>query len=188
MSSRCYRDDIFFIMNIDNCFYLGYITKTRGLKGEVQVYFEFDQYDELELDMVFLEFSGKVVPYFVSSAKLQANSTGYFQFEDVDHIDKAAKLLKRKVYLPLEKKPERDEDEFFYTDFKGYIASDQKIGELGEIIEVLEYPQQFIAVVSYQFRELMFPLNDDIIESFDEEEGTLLVKLPEGLVDIYTAN
>ncbi len=175
-------------MNIDNCFYIGYITKTRGLKGEVQLFFEFDDYEELELDMVFLEFNGKVVPYFVSSFKLQSNNTGYFYFEDIDHIDKTAKLLKRKVYLPLEKMPEREEGEFYYTDFKGYVVRDSKAGELGEISEVLEYPQQYIAVVPYQHREIMFPLNDDIIDSFDEENATLDVTLPEGLLDIYTTN
>lgn len=172
-------------MTLEESFYIGYITKTKGLKGEVQVYFEFDDYEDLELDSVFIEMNKKLVPFFVSAYKLQANSTGYFYFEDIDVIEKAEKLLKKKLYLPLAKKPEREGDEFYYTDLKGYIAFDEKLGELGEIIEVNEYPQQFIAVVSYKFREIMFPLNDDLIDSIDEEEGTLHVRLPDGLLDVY---
>lgn len=174
-------------MNVEDCFYLGYITKTKGLKGEIQVYFDFNQYDELDLDAIFVEINGKLVPYFVSSCKLHPNKTGYFFLKDTDTIEKAEKLLKKKVYLPNSKMPEREDDEFYYTDLKGFIAIDSKAGELGEIMEVLEYPQQFIAVVSYKFREVMFPLNEDTIDSIDEEEGVLTVTLPEGLIDIYTS-
>ena len=172
-------------MKIDDCFYIGYITKTKGLKGELQVYFEFDEYEDLSLDTVFVEINNRLVPYFVSSVKLQSNKTGYFVFEDLDTIEKAEKLLKRKVYLPLSKKPERDADEFYYTDLKGFIVHDQKHGELGEIKEVHEYPQQYIAVVPYKFREIMFPLNEEIIKSIDEDEGMLEVVLPEGLIEVY---
>jgi 16S rRNA processing protein RimM len=173
-------------MNIEDSFYVGYITKTKGLKGEVQVYFEFDQYEELELDSVFLEINNKLVPFFTSTYKLQANKTGYFYFEDVDTIEKAEKLVRKQLYLPNTKMPERGEDEFFYTDLKGYIVHDEKHGELGEIIEVHEYPQQFIAVVPYKFTEIMFPLNDEIIQEIDEEEGIVTVSLPDGLIEVYT--
>lgn len=172
-------------MTLEESFYIGYITKTKGLKGEVQVYFEFDDYEDLEFDSVFIEMNKKLIPFFVSTYKLHPNSTGYFYFEDIDVIEKAEKLLKKKLYLPLSKKPERADDEFYYTDLKGYIAYDEKLGELGEIIDVHEYPQQFIAVVSYKFREIMFPLNDDMIVNIDEEESSIHVKLPDGLLDVY---
>ncbi|MNR60372.1 Ribosome maturation factor RimM [compost metagenome] len=59
---------------------------------------------------------------------------------------------------------------------------------MGEIIEVNEYPQQFVATVLYKETEIMFPLNEDMIIEIDEEEETLLVDLPEGLLDIYLSN
>lgn len=172
-------------MKVEDCFYVGYITKTKGLKGEVQVYFEFEDFEEVEFDSLFIEINGKLIPYFVSACKLNTNKTGYFQFEDISSIEQAAKLVRKSLYLPNSKKPERDDSEFYYTDLKGFIVHDEKLGELGEIIEVHEYPQQFIAVVSHKFREVMFPLNDDIIQSIDEEEGTVEVALPDGLIEIY---
>ena len=174
-------------MKIEDSFYIGYITKTKGLKGEVQVYFEFEDFEDLELDSIFLEISNKLVPFFTTTYKLQANKTGYFYFEDVDTIEKAEKLVRKKLYLPNEKMPEREEGEFFYTDLKGFIAHDEKYGELGEIVQVHEYPQQYIAVVPYKFTEIMFPLNEEIIQEIDEEAGTVRVLLPEGLIDVYTS-
>ena len=172
-------------MKIEEAFYIGYITKTKGLKGEVQLYFEYDEPSLLDMDVVFAEVSGKMVPYFVSTYKLQTNGTGNFYFDDVDHIDKAQSLVKKKIYLPLDKMPDRSDDDYHYNDLKGFIVSDETHGELGEIIEVNEYPQQFVATVLYQNKEIMFPLNEDMIVEIDEDEETLLVDLPEGLLDIY---
>jgi 16S rRNA processing protein RimM len=173
-------------MKIEDSFYVGYITKTKGLKGEVQVYFEFDDFENLDFDSIFLDINNKLVPFFVSTYKLQANKTGYFYFEDIDTIEKAEKLVRKKVFLPNTKKPEPQEEDFYYTDLKGYIAIDEKYGELGEIIEVHEYPQQYIAVVPYKFTEIMFPLNENIVVSIDEDSETVNVRLPEGLIEVYT--
>lgn len=172
-------------MTLDEAFYIGYITKTKGLKGEVQLYIEYDEPELLDLDVVFAEISGKMVPFFVTSYKLQTNSTGNFYFDDVDHIDKAQSLLKKKIYLPINKMPDRSEDDFHYSDLKGYTVLDEVKGELGQIIEVNEYPQQFVATVVYQNKEILFPLNDDMIVEIDEDERKIFVDLPEGLLDLY---
>lgn len=169
----------------EEAFYIGYITKTKGLKGEVQLYFEFDAYEDLDLDVLFADLNGKMVPFFVASYKLYPNSTGLFYFDDLDHIDKAQALVKKKIYMPLSKMPERDEDDFTYDDLKGFTVSDETHGELGEILEVHEYPQQFVATVLYQEKEILFPLNEDMIVEIDEDEKTLLVDLPEGLLELY---
>jgi len=175
-------------MTHEEVFYIGYITKTKGLKGEVQLFFEYDEPDLLDLDVVFADINGKLVPFFVSVYKMQPNNTANIYFDDIDHIDKAQPLLKKKIYLPLTKMPDRSDDEFRYTDLKGFIVSDQVTGELGEIIEVNEYPQQFVATVVYQNKEVMFPLNEDIIIEIDEDEETLLVNLPDGLLTLYLSN
>lgn len=169
----------------EESFYIGYITKTKGLKGEVQLFFEFDAYEDLELDVLFADMNGKMVPFFVDTYKLYPNSTGLFYFDDIDHIDKAQALVKKKIYLPLTKMPERDEDDFTYEDLKGFIVTDETHGELGKIIAINEYPQQFVATVLYQEKEILFPLNEDMIVEIDEKEKTILVDLPEGLLNIY---
>lgn len=174
-------------MKIEDCFYIGYITKTKGLKGEVQIYFEYDEPADLPFDSVFVEINGKLVPFFISSYKLQNNQTGNFYFDDIDTIEKAETLIRKKIYLPEASRPVRDEDdEFLYTDLKGFIVHDETAGELGEIIEVHEYPQQFVAVVPYKFAEVLIPLNEDLIVEIDEEGSILRVDLPDGLIDLYT--
>ncbi|HMI00969.1 MAG TPA: ribosome maturation factor RimM [Pedobacter sp.] len=172
-------------MKIEEAFYIGYITKTKGLKGEIQLFFEYDAPELLDLDVIFADHNGKMVPFFVSSYKLHSNNTGNLYLEDIDHIDKAQALLKKKIYLPLSKMPDRSDEDFHYNDLKGYMVIDETHGKLGEIIEVNEYPQQFVATISHKDTEILFPLNEDMIIEIDEDERTLTVDLPEGLLDIY---
>ena len=119
---------------------------------------------------------------------MQANQTANIYLEDVDVIEKAQTLVRKKIYLPNSKKPERDPEEFLISDLKGFKVVDANEGELGEIKEIHEYPQQFVASVLYQEREILFPLSDDLIEEIDQDQNTLYVNLPEGLVDLYLNN
>ena len=81
--------------------------------------------------------------------------------------------------------PERDPDDFRYTDLIGFLVIDENHGELGRITDVQEFPQQFVATVDMDGKELMFPLSDDLILGIDGEEEIIEVELPEGLVDLY---
>src|SRR5690606_22663896 len=119
---------VFFAMEITDSFYVGYISKSRGLKGEVQVFFEYDEYDALDLDVLFVEIDHKLVPFFVQHIALHPNRTAYVMFEDIDHIDKAQRLVRKKIYLPNSKKPVRDPDDFRITDLQGYTAVDRTYG------------------------------------------------------------
>jgi 16S rRNA processing protein RimM len=172
-------------MKIEDCFYIGYITKTKGLKGEVQLFFEYDKPSELPLHLLFVEIDNKLVPYFIASYKLQNNQTGLFFFDDLDTIEKAEKIIRKKVYLPHAQRPERSPNEFLVTDMKGFILHADLQGELGKIIDIREYPQQYIATFLYKNKEVMLPLNDHFIQKIDRKNQLLYVHLPEGLLELY---
>ncbi len=166
-------------------FPIGYITKTRGLKGEVQIFFQYDNPDLLELDVVFIEIYDRLVPFFVSSYQLLSNGTGFFFFEDVNHIDETKELLRKNVFLANTKKPVRNADEFSIMDLKGFRVQEKTYGDLGEILEINEFPQQFIATVKVDSVEIMFPIADDFIVEINKEDKILAINLPEGLLDVY---
>lgn len=177
----------FFLYRMDHkgYFNIGYFTKTRGLKGELQLFFDFDDPESLELDSFYIEIDRQLVPFFIDSYRLLANQTGYFFLEDVDHIDKAQDLVRKRVFQSNEKKPIRDDSEFYMEDLKGFEAIETNRGKLGEITQIDEFPQQFIATVIINSKPVMFPLSDDFIIEIDEERKKLYISLPDGLVDIY---
>ncbi|MEN0057087.1 MAG: ribosome maturation factor RimM [Mucilaginibacter sp.] len=172
-------------MKIDDCFRVGSILKTKGLKGEMQIYVDFDNLEAIKFDAIFIDVAGKLIPYFVASIKYLQKSNAYLYLEDVDTIEKASTLVKRDIYLPNKLKPKKKKEEFTLNDVEGFIAIDETHGELGEILEVQEYPQQLIATVEYQGKEVMFPLNVEIIKGIDVDAGEIYIDLPEGLLDVY---
>jgi len=172
-------------MTIDDSFKIGSIIKTKGLKGEVQMYVAFENLDLIDFNAVFIDMAGKLVPYFVESVKYHHNNTAYLFLEDLDTIEKASKLVKKDVYLPNKLKPKKKKGDFTLMDLVGFTAVDVNEGELGEISHVQELPQQFIATVLYKECEVLFPLNEEIIKGIDAVKSIVTVDLPDGLLDIY---
>ena len=172
-------------MKIEDCFRIGSILKTRGLKGELQLYVDFDNLPDIDITAIFIDMSGKLIPYFVESIKNPQKNTAYLYLEDIDTIEKATLLAKKDVYLNNKQKPKKKNNEFTLKDLKGFIAVDVNEGELGVISEINEYPQQLIANVTYKDCEVLFPLNEEIIKGIDVVKNVVLIDLPDGLLDIY---
>jgi len=172
-------------MKIEDSFKIGSIIKTKGLKGEMQMYVGFENLGLVDFNAVFIDLAGKLVPYFLESIKYHQNNLAYIFLEDVDTIEKAAKLVKKDIYLPLKLKPKKKQGDFTLMDLQGFIADDINEGILGKIIEIQELPQQFIATVHYQEKEVLFPLNEETIKGIDVVKGIVTIDLPDGLLDIY---
>ncbi len=172
-------------MKIEDCFRVGSILKTKGLKGEMQLYVDFDNLSDIDFNTIFIEIGGKLAPYFVESVKYQQKNMAYLYLEDVDTIEKASVLVKKDIYLPNKLKPKKKKSDFTLKDLKGFTAVDENEGELGEITAIHEYPQQLIAAVTYKNCEVLFPLNEEIIVSIDVVKEIVTVDLPDGLLDIY---
>lgn len=174
-------------MNIDACYQLGYIVRTHGVKGQVVAFFDVDYPEDYEeLESVFLQLNGKLVPFFIHALDIQPNGRIIIKFEDVDSIVEAEKLKNIALYLPLDQLPELDEDQFYFHEVIGYTVVDEQLGELGTIREIYEMPYQDLMAMDYQGVEVLIPVQDELILRADKAAQKLFVNLPEGLVDIYT--
>ncbi|MES2428411.1 MAG: ribosome maturation factor RimM [Bacteroidota bacterium] len=172
-------------MKIEDCFRIGSVLKTKGLKGEMQLYVDFDNLENIDFNALFIEIGGKLAPFFVESVKYNQKNSAYLYLEDVDTIEKAAPLVKKDIYLPNKLKPKKKKAEFTLRDLIDFTAVDENEGELGKITAIHEYPQQLIAAVTYKGCEVLFPLNEEIIVAIDVVKEILTVDLPEGLLEIY---
>lgn len=172
-------------MNIDSCFQLGYIAKTHGVQGEVTFVLDVDNpedYDQLE--SVFIEMNGKLVPFFITSFQLQREKA-IVKLEDVNSFENADKLVGNALYLPLTQLPELDEDQFYYHDIINYQVIDNDKGALGTIANVYALPHQDLIAMNYQNKEVLIPITDDIVTKVDHKKKELYVELPDGLLEIY---
>ncbi len=174
-------------MTKEECYYLGSITKTNGYKGGVNIYLDVDNPFEYEsLDALFVDYRGTLVPYFIKEMIIHTSKkTALVYFEDIDHIDEAQRLVKSDLYLPLSSLPPKEGNHFYFHEILGFSLIDEKTGQLGSIENVLDYPQQALFQVFHKGKEVLVPVQDEIILEVRRPEKEILVRLPEGLLDVY---
>lgn len=170
---------------IDDYFYLGKIIKPNGYKGKVNAYFDTDS-PELyaDLQMVFIQINGMPVPYFIDSINL-LNNKAVIAFKDVDNSEKAEALMQKELYLPLSELPPKSGNRFYYHEVTGFKVIDEIFGEVGPIKSVLEYPNQAVFQIMSKDKEVLIPINNDIINRVDRDKKEIHIIAPEGLIEIY---
>lgn len=174
-------------MHVDDCFLLGYIVKTHGTKGQVVAFFDVDYPEDYEdLESVFLEQKGRLVPFFITSVETQPKGRFILKFEDIHTIEQAEALRNTSIYLPLDELPELEEGQFYFHDVIGYQVVDEQHGAMGIVKEFYDLPQQQLMVMEYLDQEMLVPVMDEIFLHADHEAKQLHVSLPEGLLEVYT--
>ena len=171
---------------MENLVAIGYTKKPHGLKGELKVQIEELYLDDfLEAEIIFLDMKGKKLPFFIESVR-EGNEI-LLKLEDVDSKEAADSLSSKEVFLresdivPLEER-EMEPDDF--TQFIGYQIKDAELGLIGEIEDVMEYPQQMMAALTYQDREILIPMNTAFIKEIQKENKMIIMELPEGLLEL----
>ncbi|RDV17015.1 16S rRNA processing protein RimM [Pontibacter diazotrophicus] len=174
-------------MNIDDCFQLGFIVKTHGTKGQVVAFFDVDYPEDYEdLESVFLEQKGRLVPFFIDTMEPVQKGRFIIRFEDVKTIEQAEALRNTAIYLPLDELPELEDDQFYFHDVIGYQVVDQNYGPLGIVKEFYDLPQQQLMAMEYLNQEMLVPVIDEVFLRADHETKQLHVNMPEGLLEVYT--
>ena len=166
---------------------IGFTKKPHGLKGELKLHIE-DKYleDLMNADVVVLQIKGKPTPFFVEDIRIGNAIIG--KFEDIDTPEAALSIANKELSLreqdiiPDEER-EIEVDGLQYEKCIGYKIFDGD-NEIGEILEILEFPQQEMAVIEYEKREVLIPLNSAFIVKQDDKAKKFIMDLPEGLLDL----
>lgn len=172
-------------MNIGECFQLGYVIKKHGLGGEVSIFLDVDVPQEYQnLESVFVEINNKLVPFFIESISIKGNKA-VVRFEDVNTADQADELKAKKLFLPLSMLPELGDGKFYFHQIINYDVVDASSGDIGKVKDVYASPNQDLLAVDREGKEILIPINDEIIDRVDHTAHKLFVNLPEGLIDVY---
>lgn len=174
-------------MTKDDCYQVGHITKTHGVSGELVLFLDVDEPSEYaDLESVLLEVKGELIPYFIESIAIVKGSRAIIAFEDIDTIEQAERLINCGAYLLLDElEPITDETRFYFHEIVGYQVIDANEGELGTVRGVYAMNAQDLIAMDYQGKEVLIPINSEIVRTVDRADQKLNVALPEGLLAIY---
>ena len=166
-------------------FYLGYINKTIGTKGDVSFQLETDQPDAYgELPMIFLDIKGSLIPYKIEKISIKGNKA-HVRLQDIDSTEKAGFLTGSSLHLPMNMLPKLKGNSFYFHEVIGFEVEDETFGLIGIIKEINDQGPQAIFQIDHKGNEVLIPIADEFIKKVDRKKKTILVETPDGLIDLY---
>jgi len=172
-------------MEHSDYFYLGYINKSIGTKGDVSFQLETDQpYAYAKLSMIFIDIKGSLIPYLIEKISIKGNKA-QVHLQDIDNAEKSGLLIGSKLHLPMSLLPKLKGNSFYFHEVIGYTVEDKSYGQLGIITEISDQGPQAIFQIDHQGTEILIPIIDDFVKNVDRKKKTILVETPEGLIDLY---
>lgn len=170
-------------MKFDEYFNLGVISKVFSFKGEIVARFDVEVPNLFDnLNALFIEEKGNLVPYFVDKVEPQLNNFVRIKFRGIDTQEQAKELLKCELFLPDTLLPKLSEDEFYFHEIVGFTAFDEDEKEVGEIVEVYDLPNNPVAEILIEGKEVLVPLN--LMIELDKKNQKIYIEIPEGLIDL----
>lgn len=166
---------------------IGKIKKPHGLNGELKATIEERFYEDVNaVEAFFVEIEGEKAPYFIES--LRGGATLLLKFEEIDSKEDAALFTNKKIYLRAEdvslSEEELRDTGLVYSFLEGYTLEVEDMGAIGVITRVDEFPQQEMATVSYQEKEIFVPLLEQWIVEVNKDKQLVVMDLPEGLLEV----
>lgn len=176
-------------MQVDDCFYLGYVQKTIGNKGELAFALDVDSPSSyLNLEHVFVQVqknSQELVPFFILQSTLLNTGNLRCKIDGIDNVIESKELVGKSLYLPLSNLPALKANQFYFHEIIGFEVLDLEKGKIGTVDKVLEYPQSNLLSVLFKESEILIPITDDSIVNVDRDNKILQVKASPGLIDLY---
>ena len=169
------------MIKAEEVYKIGRLGKAHGVKGEVSFLFDDDIFDRVDADYLVLDIDGILVPFFMEEYRFRSDSVCLVKFCDVDTQQRASELTGCDVYFPRSIADESTEGPSLamLVGFDIVDASDNKV--VGKIASIDDTTQNIL----FELEDgTLIPASDDLIEDIDTDRATVVMHLPEGLLDL----
>jgi 16S rRNA processing protein RimM len=160
--------------------------KAHGLKGEINFQFTDDVWDRADSDYIICEVDGILVPFFIEEYRFRSDSTAIMKLEDIDSIEQAQMLVNSPVFIEKKYQEELGEDEVSLHYFIGFKMLDGDDGkDIGTIIDIDDQTDNWLFIVERpDGTEVMIPAHEEFISEIRQEDKTMVMDLPLGLLEL----
>ena len=165
----------------EDCYRIGRIGKTHGVKGEVTFQVTDDVFDRADADYLILEVDGILVPFFMEEYRFRSDSVVLVKFCDIDTQERAAELTNCDVWFPRSLTPD-DEEQLSLASLVGFdIIEANTKKSAGRIADI----DDSTANLLFELEDgTLIPASNDLIEDIDTDKRLIIMHLPEGILDI----
>lgn len=170
----------------DDVFYIGRITRSRGLVGEVEMEYTDDGFDNGTAEYFVCHIDGILVPFYWEEYQFKNHTTAIVKFEHVDNEAQARQLVGATVFYPKAAMPDEPAGvPASWRHFVGYTVFDGHGERIGVVDAVDDRSANILFTLhTAEGRELMIPVHPELIHDYDVKRRELVVEIPDGLLDL----
>ena len=125
------------------------------------------------------------VPLFIARYIPKGQNKALILFDDIDNAYRAKELIGQELLLPAGE--EEDNDQLCLDDLIGFRFTDMCSGRKGTISGYTDDPNNPLFIAEIDGSEVFIPAQDELLETIDPDSREIRFRLPEGLIDLYTA-
>lgn len=173
-------------MFAENLLHIGKIAKLHGTKGEALFIADTALPKSIKsLKYFFLLIDGLPVPFLISYIQPCDNTSAVIRLADTETADDMEEYVGLKVMIenPSTNKPVKSLSITY--DIQGFVVSDTKKGNIGTANKFLNYGDNVVLQIFQGKKEILIPVNENIIKKINRKSKIILVNCPEGLIDLY---
>jgi len=165
--------------------HIGHSAKSRGIAGKFKARIR-DQFkpDFSKARALFINLNGSKVPFLLESVEDHGHMV--IKVEEIDSPEAVSQLLSKELYLDIKEisDPSLLTSESSDHQLVGYDITDQHGKFLGQILEVIQYPEQLLAKILYNKKDVLIPIHEDLILELIEEKKKIKLEIVDGLLDL----
>lgn len=172
---------------------IGYIAKPHKLNGAIKLVLKEFIYknDNKPPSYLLIEANNVILPFFIEKLEATNNNELIIKFEDICDKEKASRLKNATVFLK--------ECETSHQCFKKMKSVEKDLNLVGydlfndanifiaKIKEVFFIPNNTLAAIVSNNKEILLPLNNELIINLDRTKKTVTLKIPDGLLNLNDA-
>ncbi|MCG8699538.1 MAG: ribosome maturation factor RimM [Bacteroidales bacterium] len=173
------------MINLKDCYKIGYISKPHGIKGHVVLRLSnLGSENIMEMEWGYLIFEGLPVPFFIEDWQERPPDSFLVKFEDVSSVDEALKIVDAEVYIDRKFVEINVDGKVDYKGFIGFQVVDKTVGEIGILEEIMEIQENPMMRIMNNKQEILIPLQDEFVIGYNVELKKIDVQVPAGLLDL----
>lgn len=166
--------------------YIGVLTATHGLRGEMSAVVDSAAADMLEdMSHVFVSLDGLMVPFAISGVRRRGAQGVLISLKGVTSEAEAVRLRGAELFtdMDLVEDDDADADGFYLEDLIGYDLYDGET-PIGKIDDYDDTTENTLFVVAAPDGQALVPATDDLIVEVDTDLRRIIMSLPEGLLNL----
>jgi 16S rRNA processing protein RimM len=173
-------------MQKQDCLLIGKVVKSHGIHGELIIETSNPEAFQNIKESIHLEIEGLLVPFFIQKIHHQSTERFRIKFHWLDNEKQTQEIMNCDVFIPTSDLGELEQNLIITPHLLiGYKAIDKVHGNIGEVQDYIDQPNNPILVIKEGRNEILIPYHPDLISTVENRKKTVYLDTPEGLIDLY---